>query len=90
MSDLVPEEAIEAGAMALTEVTKRPWADTLPGARDVLRRNARLSVTAAAPLILAAYLDGLAAEYWSSSHLHRVCKARAAALRSRGEGDRDG
>jgi hypothetical protein len=81
----IPEAAIEAASRVLPSA----YAESC-GLPDRLRDTAgdpsewlveaRAAVEAAAPLIVAAYLEGLAAEYWSSSHLHRVCKARATAL----------
>jgi hypothetical protein len=69
----IPEEAVEAGAKALTEITHRPWADCLPATREVLRRNARVPLEAAAPLIAAAELERLAEEVaWSVPQAHLI------------------
>lgn len=87
---VIPQEAIEAAAHAQRSPSHRPGPPA-PDLVEIWKRTARITLEAAAPLIVAAELERLANEYWSSSHLHRVCKARATDLRaseSRGEGDR--
>lgn len=81
--DLIPEEAIEAGARALTEITKRPWDDCLPMTREVLRRNARVPLQAAAPLILAAGNETVVQRLM-------VAAQKIVTQALRGEGDRNG
>jgi hypothetical protein len=83
----IPEEAIEAGAKALTEITHRPWGDCLPATREVLRRNARVPLEAAGPLIVAAALERQAEQFdqvdeqVGSFQVADRLRARAAELR---------
>lgn len=76
----ITDEAIEAAALAQRSPSHRPG----PPDRDLVelwKRTARVTLEAAAPLIVAAELERLAKVYWSSSHVHRVCLERAAELR---------
>ena len=89
----IPEEAIEAAALALRSPSRRPG----PPDRDLMeiwKRTARITLEAAAPLIVAAALnqiaDQIAAEEGSGSFSSGVLRAvvtiqrRAAELRGEG------
>lgn len=73
----IPEAALDAAAEVLADY-HLTQSDAWDAAADAVR--------AAAPLIVAAWAESVAREYWSESHISKVLRERASVLR--GEGDR--
>lgn len=85
MSELVPDDAIEIAAMALRSPSHRAGPPD-PDLVEIWKRTARITLEAAAPLIVSAWAESVGREFWRDSHISKVLRARASVLR--GEGDR--
>lgn len=87
--DLVPEEAVEAAALAQRSPSHKPGPPD-PDLVAIWKRTARITLEAAAPLIVAAELDRMVRAIDNAPYPYEVLEQRVAELRAsvlRGEGD---
>jgi hypothetical protein len=76
MGDLnIPKEAINEAVIAASAVDDPP----------TLRGYVIAALEAAAPLIVAAWAESVAREFWHDSHISKVLCSRASVLRGEGQ-----